>query len=163
MKTCFDIPDAIDEYALAVVPVGSRITCNPPPTDTDQDLLVLIEEQMYSFVMNYLEKKGWEHEGDDKYTEGDFESFRKTIGDTEYNIILAYSERWFNLFLDATLLCKKENALKKERRIAIFKEIYSSVAKPSLATLLTNGLAAVAPEHLQIAPDQVEIWANEFN
>lgn len=34
----------IAKYAISYELVGSRITCNPPPIDTDQDVLVLLKD-----------------------------------------------------------------------------------------------------------------------
>ena len=38
------IPAWVEGVAIAVEPYGSRVTCDPPPTDTDEDWLVLVTE-----------------------------------------------------------------------------------------------------------------------
>lgn len=42
-------------------PVGSRVTCSPPPSDTDQDVLVLIDgsDGAYITAYNAFRAAGW--------------------------------------------------------------------------------------------------------
>lgn len=104
--------------------VGSRVTCSPPPMDTDQDILVLglwnkdLGEPSLSDV---LVDDDWEL-GGSEVIGNMFTSFKKDIGDTEYNIILTYNPQWAEVFLDATKDCKKNNYLLKHERTACFTQ-----------------------------------------
>lgn len=113
------------KYIKEIVPVGSRITCNPPPTDTDEDFLVLATD-FQSLVEDLLDQ-GYTVCGEEDYVmpieehmECDvdfFQSFRK--GDT--NLIVTQSEWFFKDFLRATEIAKQANLLKKENRVVLFQ------------------------------------------
>jgi len=120
MSTLFKFPDSIEDLCIACVPVGSRVTCNPPPTDTDQDILCLVNPDEEEGFFMWIEKHGWEFEGDEKYEMDEFTSYRKTVDDDEMNLIITTKPEWFDSFLDATRECKEKNVLTKEGRIAVF-------------------------------------------
>lgn len=123
-----EYPDQLDDFCKQVEPVGSRVTCNPPPTDTDLDLLCLVTEEDYETLTNWLNLKGWVY--DDAYPRmtGDFESWRKH----EYNAIVTSDEDFFSKFMKATAICKEKNLLKKEERIAQFEEVMGKKKSRSL-------------------------------
>lgn len=128
------LPDDIEDFCRACVPVGSRVTCDPAPTDTDQDVLCLLEDdEAFMSFENWLEKRGWTLEGEKYGTlSSEFSSWRKTICEpveTEYNLILTDKEEWFDKFLKATLECKKANAMTKKERVAIFDSIMGTKKK----------------------------------
>lgn len=139
------LPDDIEDMCVACVPVGSRVTCNPPPKDTDQDILCLLEDEDALIAFEgWLEKRQWEFEGEKYGTlNSEFTSWRKDVivqpGDgngnggqvDEYNLILTHREVWFDKFLKATVECKKANALTKKERIAIFDEVMGTKKKKS--------------------------------
>ena len=105
--------------------VGSRATCFPPPTDTDEDWLVLTDSpNALDSLEAVLRKSGYNQDtGDMKgYTdevEIVFKSFRK--GDI--NIILTFEQKFFELFMTATHIAKKFNLTRKDERIALFQAI----------------------------------------
>ena len=114
-----DILDFLEDYCAAAVLVGSRITCDPPPTDTDQDILVYVPDiSQWMELWDVLEDLGWEWEGAN-YCALPFDSWRKG----EYNLILTRYEEWFNNFMTATAQCKKDNILDKAARVAVFDSI----------------------------------------
>lgn len=110
-----------------VVPVGSRVTCNPPPTDTDEDFLVLVKD-MQSAV-DGLKALGFERSGDpekvEKYirlqetTQMRFSSL--WFGDVNY--LITDSEFFFERFLTATHICKSLNLLNKADRVMVFEAV----------------------------------------
>lgn len=124
-------PDNIEDFCLAAVAVGSRITCNPPPTDTDQDVLCLVEADDLDDFENHLSDMGWMFEGEDYAgtKKGDFMSWRKEHDRIEYNLIVTTQEKWFDSFMDATLSCKEKNLLTKKERIAEFDKFMPKEAK----------------------------------
>jgi len=174
MKTEF--PDSLEDFANACVYVGSRITCNPPPTNTDQDILVWVDgNKGYDILDSWLDRNDWEYEGDEKYQMSHFSSWRKTIQDVEYNAIVTTSETWFNRFLEATLLCKKENAMSKKRRIEIFDSIMKPAHKSSLKVQIAEAMAKFqssmqetginnyivqAPQQMEVNPQLMQAWYN---
>jgi hypothetical protein len=106
-------------------PVGSRVTCNPAPTDTDEDFLVLIDVERFSEFYQLLMVEGYELGGsvplNEKHLDKDdcFSSF--TLGDT--NLIVTASEVFFDRFMLATAEAKEKNLLEKSERIALFQSI----------------------------------------
>lgn len=118
--------EQIKKCAKAIEPVGSRVTCVPAPTDTDQDYLVLANSEHDFYEMaGTLQGYGWEMCGDEEYTipieeclpEGYFQSFRK--GDINY-IITSHKE-FFKCFMEATAVAKQHNLLRKQERVALFQ------------------------------------------
>lgn len=158
-------PDNIDEWALAVVPVGSRVTCNPPPVGTDQDLLVLVEDftALESFECR-LSDLDWESESEAyKENAAEFNSWRKTVDGTEFNVILTENEKWFDTFLDATFSCKEKNLLTKAERIAEFEKFFGPKKKNLIQFDAAAALAQMKMKQelaIQALQTQQNLWAN---
>ncbi len=109
-----------------VVKVGSRVTCNPPPTDTDEDYLVYVKD--LSTAVNGLTSMGFERastpEQIEKYMgmgSGVFEFTSLWFGDLNY--IVTDDWLFFERFLTATHVCKTLNLMRKEDRILVFGAI----------------------------------------
>lgn len=119
----------IEQLIKRIEPVGSRVTCNPAPTDTDEDFLVLVNGNDYQELLLELHEDGFEIGGSEVYsaeeyqlesTEG-FQSFKKGIT----NYIITCNEEFFSKFMKATTICKTLNVLNKEDRIRVFQwELY---------------------------------------
>lgn len=91
------------------------MTCNPPPTDTDDDQLVLVSD-----LQEYITDK----EADGfvcctSYPGEDFTSLRRG----EVNLIVTQKQEFFDKFVFATKIAKKLNLQKKEDRVALFQAI----------------------------------------
>lgn len=111
---------------LAWEPVGSRVTCDPPPMNTDYDVLVLVSEKdkrhmdEYALPLGYV--KGGSIDATINYPatpHSRFISYRK--GDT--NLIVTSDVEFFNRFMAATKVAKQLNLLKKSDRIALFQAV----------------------------------------
>ena len=121
------LPEAIAEALADVLanaePVGSRVTCDPAPTDTDEDWLVLVRE----VPVEKLQEAGFSQEGSPEFYTGNdaggFRSWRKG----EINLITTQSYEFFRLFLTATYLAKRFNLLRKQDRIALFQAVLYGV------------------------------------
>jgi hypothetical protein len=95
--------------------VGSRVTCDPAPTDTDEDYVVYTEN-LSTLVGDCIEQ-GFTHEG--SYAGSAFVSLRQ--GPT--NLIITDRKEFFNKFILATHVCKTLNVLDKQHRIVVFQAI----------------------------------------
>jgi hypothetical protein len=89
-ETSAGLPDYLEILCDNWELVGSRITCNPPPTDTDQDILCLVLPKHLHIFLEELEANKWKQctgkkdETDDEPDIKDFDTFK------EYSI--AYKE-----------------------------------------------------------------------
>lgn len=122
-------PDYLDDVFKVVIPVGSRVTCDPPPLNTDFDLLCLVDGESDIAHFEVLVSTGWEMSSPNYGTMKGFRSWRKE----HYNLIVTTSEPFFDSFMEATEVCKKLNLLDKKDRIAKFDEIFAKNAPPKKA------------------------------
>lgn len=112
---------AIDTYCRPVQ-VGSRITCDPPPTDTDEDWLVWIERPIQEVNIRLVEQ-GFELGGsvvcktDKDWKQNTFFSYVK--GDL--NLIVTGNRLFFDKFLEATKFAKQLNVVEKKDRVKLFQ------------------------------------------
>lgn len=129
-----------------IVPVGSRITCNPPPMDTDEDFLVLVEDKRDA--VEYLKWLGFEYSADPERV-AEYERLNETsqwsftslvFGDVNY--IVTDSPFFFERFLTATHICKTLNLLNKADRILVFE----GVRGHSMAKYVAEGWDYIAAE-----------------
>lgn len=106
-----------------ITAVGSRVTCSPPPVDTDEDWLVLVR----SDPAEAMREAGYSQDGSpDFYTgndRGGFRSWRK--GDV--NIVTTEEFQFYDLFVTATMLAKRFNLMNKGDRIALFQAVLYGV------------------------------------
>ena len=122
-----DHPD-VSDFAEAVARTGSRVICNPAPTDTDDDYVVLVASRMWNAfdILDCLEDYGYIHNTgvSDAYQnmlsfdeEDGFMSFKKG----EVNYIITPSKDFFDKFCAATLSAKEMNLTDKQDRIKHFR------------------------------------------
>lgn len=116
------------ESGTIIVPVGSRVTCSPPPTDTDEDYLLLVEN-MNDAALKLIGIGFSSHMTNEQFedytaltgaTGGKFTSLR--LGDINY--IITESAFFFDRFLTATHICKTMNVMDKQHRILIFHGVF---------------------------------------
>lgn len=112
--------------ATALVPVGSRRTCSPAPTDTDDDYLVLLDDKtesaFHEFLADYCFVAGGSDIPDSQNNtppEDRFQSY--TLGDV--NLIVTESKTFYRRFLAATSVARRLNLLNKQDRIALFQAV----------------------------------------
>jgi hypothetical protein len=106
--------------------VGSRITCNPAPTDTDEDVLLLTDD-LETLIGDCIEV-GFTRDGDTKasYPVG-FVSLRNG----SMNFIVTDDEEFYKKFMLATHVCKSLNVMEKSNRIVVFHAILYDEAVPA--------------------------------
>ena len=109
-----------------MVAVGSRVTCDPAPLDTDEDWLILCPDPDAS-KDHLVNNSGFVIEGNPQFytgnDNGQFQSYR--LGDI--NAIVTPSDEFYELFLTATELAKRFNLLEKDDRIALFQAVLYGV------------------------------------
>lgn len=120
-------PDIAD-FAERIARTGSRVICNPAPTDTDDDYVVLASRMWSAFdIFDCLEDCGYIHNTgvSDNYQnmlsfdeEEGFMSFNKG----EVNYIITPSQDFFDKFCAATVSAKELNLLDKQGRIKHFRK-----------------------------------------
>ena len=96
--------------------VGSRVTCDPPPKNTDIDILILTNGIINT--VSILEKidfiitsKG--------YDSDDFLNMKNG----KFDLIITDDRKFYKKFIKATSICKELNLLKREDRVSLFRGI----------------------------------------
>lgn len=125
----------IGTLAKRITAVGSRVTCNPAPTNTDQDWLVLVDEKDFDAFAKTLLSQQWEVGGSLIPTDANylppsqrFNSFTLGID----NLIVTASEEFHQRFLAASAVAKRLNLLNKDDRIALFQAVlYAFICDPA--------------------------------
>lgn len=137
------LPEWIVLSCKRVEPVGSRIVCNPPPTDTDQDWLCLLHDNItYDAICDPLAEEGWIRGGSTTAIYGSKPKFYSwTMG--EDNIILTKDEEYFSKYLEATAICKEKNLLDKKERIKVFKKILGKSPKSKAVFSKSKKIAGI--------------------
>jgi hypothetical protein len=117
------IVEALGDVVFDLQPVGSRVTCSPAPTDTDEDWLMRVD----SNPAGILKSLGFTQDGQPEFytgnDDGGFRSWRRG----EINIVTTPDQEFYNRFLTATHLAKRYNLLDKSDRIALFQAILYGV------------------------------------
>lgn len=110
------------------IPVGSRVTCDPAPSDTDEDWLALT----FSDAGPHMEADGFSQDGSPQFYTGNdnggFRSWRRG----NLNVITTESREFFERFSTATELARRFNLLAKADRIALFQAVLYGVRAPDL-------------------------------
>lgn len=108
--------------------VGSRVTCDPAPTDTDLDVLVLATPEQWAAELSpLLQTINFEKGGSDcgdagGYLQNEPMSFQSfTLG--ELNLIVTFDTEFYRRFLAATSVAKSLNLLDKPDRINLFQAV----------------------------------------
>ncbi len=121
-----DIDVIFSRFAEKFEACGSRITCNPPPMDTDRDWIVLVKAELWDEFCNTLLDNTWELGGSSIPNEINtlspecrFNSFTLGID----NIISTQSPEFYRKFVAATSVAKTLNLLNKDDRIALFQAV----------------------------------------
>jgi hypothetical protein len=98
--------------------VGSRVTCDPAPTDTDRDVLVLCIEGEAGDLANMICNAGGMLCGED-YSEDNQLMIPYRLGDDNY--LLTENSEYFYRFMAVTEFAKYMNFMDKPARKALFQ------------------------------------------
>lgn len=103
---------------ISITPVGSRVTCDPPPENSDEDYLVLVQD--LDQAGKALVDIGFVAESQIyPLAIGKFASYRR--GDL--NFIVTADTDFHQAFMAATTVAHRLNLLNKEDRIALFDAV----------------------------------------
>lgn len=123
---------ALDDQVRAISPIGSRVTCSPPPADTDEDWLILLppladEDIAEPAPFDKLKELGFTQDGSPEFYTGNdaggFRSWRR--GDL--NLVTTRDAFFYERFMTATHLAQRFNLLDKADRIALFQAMLYGV------------------------------------
>lgn len=96
---------------------GSSVICTPAVTNTDLDIIVLLDSN--AKVYDYLEKENFQHDLGGEYEDLDFYSFRKE----SINVIVVLEKEYFNKFKSLTIMATSLNITSKEQRVQFFNSV----------------------------------------
>ena len=104
-------------------PVGNRVTCNPPPQDTDEDWLCVTKtgQEFWDCAID----NQWEVGGSftTELEAAGFCSFVKKVGGVKINLIVTAHDDFEKKFLAASHVAKRLNVINKQDRIALFQAV----------------------------------------
>ena len=110
------------EYIRSYAYVGSRVTCDPPPIDTDIDILVLTNNHI--IFLQTAEKIGYELDGSGVGDRFGLEEIRFfSIKYNDVNLIVTPHEDFFKRFIAASTVAKRLNLKHKSDRVALFQAV----------------------------------------
>jgi hypothetical protein len=124
----FDQPVDDDpvKYAINYRLVGSRVTCQPPPLTTDQDVLMLVGAGQLAETVQHLKRNGYTLEGslpaDTHNPIGHLELFA-SLRKGDMNFIVTEDQAFYKRFSTATELAKHLNLMLKDERIRLFQAV----------------------------------------
>jgi hypothetical protein len=95
---------------------GSRVICDPAPTDTDCDVCMLVRSAEYA--RDILVDAGWDTPDLEEY-DGDTDNFY-TVRKGEFNILIFEDPVEYGAVLAATCIAMDQNLLVKADRYALF-------------------------------------------
>jgi hypothetical protein len=117
------VADVLGDASYLLAPVGSRVTCSPPPVGADEDWLCLCNPK----ASERLQAAGFEQDGSPEFYTGNdnggFRSYRR--GDL--NVIITQDSDFFERFTTASELARRFNLLRKCDRIALFQAVLYGV------------------------------------
>ena len=99
---------------------GSRATCSPPPTNTDNDMFIHVKD--VESACSVLIDSGWNFSGEDCAYEGEYSDFR-TLRKGEDNILLFSDAYEFGAVWGATCVAKTMNLQHKDERYRLFEVV----------------------------------------
>ena len=124
------------DYAIECIHTGSRVICNPPPTNTDDDYMLLVDQDLVEKFEARLLEDGFTLGGSMKYTRQpkpleaypSCEDIKSRTGNVfhsykkgDLNLIVTCSPDYYKNFAKATMLARELNLIKKEQRISVFE------------------------------------------
>lgn len=118
-------PTFLEPVALCMSMVGSRYTVDPPPTDTDEDWLVLIPEKHFKDgrAVQLLDENRFGLDNPSEHYRADQSLFNSWRGPENTNILITANRNFHDRFLAATALAKKYNLKTRPERVELFQAV----------------------------------------
>lgn len=105
--------------------VGSRVTCDPAPTDTDRDIIVMCcKGELYELAERIMQAGGTPC-GEDYHDPENMLHPYRLEGD---NYLLTESPEYFHRFIAVSEFCKAQNFMDKAVRKALFQAAMDSAS-----------------------------------
>lgn len=145
---------ALEAIGCRVDPCGSRVTCSPPPENTDEDYLVehvAGDEAGVGKMVSELGHAGFTWEGGIHYQTvvgSGFMSWRKG----SVNIIATCNKAFAAKHRVATALCKRLNLMHKPDRIALFQAVLYGNQYEENAPALKDPMLDIKPNADDVFP-----------
>lgn len=120
-----DFVTSLTAYWSGWAPVGSKVTCNPPPADGDVDYLMLASDGQYINLADGLRRLGFTTGSSsiyaDQYPDAPqyFQSWRRG----EENVLTTSDPDFYRRFVAGTDVARRLNLQSKEDRIALFQAV----------------------------------------
>ena len=108
-------------YCHAYEATGSRIICDPPPKEADNDWVLLVPLNSFCAFMEEAKELGYEVPESPKgglYTGETVPLYRY-----QDNLIVTTNIKFYESFVAATHLARRLNIRNRENRIALFKAL----------------------------------------
>lgn len=115
----------VERLILDSAPTGSRVICNPPPTNTDEDHILYVSPESIRSICTLLDNEGW-YGDKERYADSDFISLKKLIDGNLINLIITDNKKHFDAFVHATKIAKELNLRYKCDRITLFEIVRDS-------------------------------------
>ena len=119
-----------DGHVLQWSATGSRVICDPAPTNTDEDYVCF--QPAYEKAIVNLEGLGFKSEGNPEFYTGNDRGNFRSLRKGNVNLILTDQCEFYQLFCSATELARRFNLLKKADRIALFQVVLYGVEAHNL-------------------------------
>lgn len=168
----YQLPEDLAPLVQRITPVGSRVTCNPAPTDTDADYLVyVLPENARTFIGRMacggFEAGGSRVEHNSRELEDGDEAFM-SFTQGEVNLIVTSSYMFQVRFLAATGLAAKFNLLDKAARIELFQAViygnYGALPLPeSVYPQTPSAISLRFPAACPLPPAAPRTWEEELD
>jgi hypothetical protein len=126
MEITHPLTESLRLLCIVLHEVGSRVTCDPPVTDTDDDWLCLTND--WREFINVAVRDGFVVGGsvpaDELERRKETTEFTSLRRDSDkVNLIVTDSPEFFKRFMAATSVAKRLNLQVKEDRIALFQAV----------------------------------------
>jgi hypothetical protein len=112
--------DFLKPLVMDMIPTGSRVICNPPVLDTDEDWVLMVPER-HSFE-DTLINAGYYRTSKRYYrVASSITTYRSDFNNI--NLIVTDDQNMFDRWREATEIATQENLTNKEDRIKLFELI----------------------------------------
>ena len=112
----------LNNYIVDLFPTGSRVICNPPVLNTDEDWILLIEEKNILKSIKILNASNYYEGGSEiQMLAREQHNYSFKHYDNGLNLIITVNRTYFNSFKQATILATKLNLVDKQDRIKLFQ------------------------------------------